>query len=557
MADPTQTPPAASAIAPLAAPGDTALTFGQMQSPPTPPKDEQAGAGGGSAGPWPVFTPGQTFQDVGSLGLRAFSGWVREEFLPQLQGRLAAQKYREMMDNSPVIGAIMFAITATMRKVKWRVEAANDSGEAAEAADFVESCMNDMSHSWEDFIVESLSMLGYGFAPHEIVYKRRLGPDAPDGKSNYDDGKIGWRRLPIRGQDTVIKWFFDPNGQIKGLTQQPWTGWLVDIPIEKMLLFRPSQHKNNPEGRSILRTSYVPYYFAKRMQEQEAIVGERLGGFPLISVPSTLIAAAVNGDAKAALAIATYQRMATNIRIDEQMGAVMPSDVYMGANGPSQTRQYSLEFVTPAGGQGRSMNFNESIGRYNTQMFASVLADFIQMGHDTRGAQNLGETKVDMFFQAVEGFLNNNAAVLNRHAIPRLFKLNGMSLDLMPEIVPDLAQRIDLDGLSNFVLRLSQAGMPLFPNDELQSFLLDASGLPDVTDDRALQAAGLTDDQLAREDEMGDVQLDQAKNPPKPMTPLQKMILASVARRMMKQNGSTRQNISTRRVTKKKASHRH
>jgi len=31
------------------------------------------------------------------------------------------------------------------------------------------------SHTWEDFVVEALSMLGYGFAPHEIVYKRRLG----------------------------------------------------------------------------------------------------------------------------------------------------------------------------------------------------------------------------------------------------------------------------------------------------------------------------------------------------------------------------------------------
>jgi hypothetical protein len=33
-----------------------------------------------------------------------------------------------------------------------------------------------MSHTFEDFITEALSMLGYGYSVHEIVYKRRLGP---------------------------------------------------------------------------------------------------------------------------------------------------------------------------------------------------------------------------------------------------------------------------------------------------------------------------------------------------------------------------------------------
>jgi hypothetical protein len=32
------------------------------------------------------------------------------------------------------------------------------------------------------------------------------------------------------------------------VTQQPWIGPLVDIPIEKGLLFRAKPYKNNPEG---------------------------------------------------------------------------------------------------------------------------------------------------------------------------------------------------------------------------------------------------------------------------------------------------------------------
>lgn len=543
---------------PAASGGSAMMTAGQVLSPEIP---KTPNLGGGSMGPIPAMTSGMTYREIGTAGLRAFAGWVREEFLPQLQGRQAAQKYREMMDNSPIIGGLMFAIISTMRKVEWRVEPANDSPEAQEKAEFVESCMDDMSESWEDCIVEDLSMLGYGFAPKEIIYKRRLGsepgadparPGQDLPKSEYDDGLIGWRRMPIRGQDTVLKWFFDDNGAVKGMTQQPWMGGIIDIPIEKMLLFRPTQHKNNPEGRSILRTSYVPYYFIKRMQEQEAILGERMGGLPMVKVPSSLIQAATAGDATATAAIAAYKRMATNVRIDEQMGIMLPSDMWMGPNGVSAAPMYSFELVTPQGGRGTALNFNETVGRYNVQILTSVLADFIQMGHSTRGAQNLGETKVDMFFQAIEGFLNSNASVYNRHGLSRLWRLNGFDLDLMPEIVPDLAQRIDLDALSNFVLRLSQSGMPLFPSDDLQSYLLDAGGLPDLVDERALQAAGLTDDQLAMDQEREQTMLDNLQNPPdpaaaaKPPNNLQKMILASIARRLIRNAGS-KQGITTKR----------
>jgi hypothetical protein len=155
-----------------------------------------------------------------------------------------------------------------------------------------------------------------------------------------------------------------------------------------------------------------------------------------------------------------------------------------------------------------------------------------------------------MFFQAVEGFLNTNSAVYNRYGLPRLWELNGMNAETMPTIEPDLAQRIDLDVLSNFVLRLSQSGMPMFPNDELQSYLLDAGGMPDVVEPAALEFAGMTDELIAN-------QTDQELNPPPPppMLPapgngaaptpnpkqpgnLQKMLAASLARRLIRHSGN-------------------
>lgn len=506
-----------------------------------------------SWGAIPVMSNAVTFEEIGNSGLKAFAGYVREEFLPQLVGRQAARVYREMQDNSPVIGGILLAIRSAMNKVLWRSVPANDSGAAQEMADFADSLRDDMHDPWEAHVDETLSMFTYGYAACEIVYKRRDGRNPPLDpsrrpwtfpKSKYDDGKIGWARMPIRGQDTVLKWFFDINGEIKGVTQQPWTGPVVDIPSEKMLLFRTQTYKNNPEGRSLLRSAYRSYWFLKRLEEQEAIMFERLNGIPIIKVPAQLLADAGVGVPEAVAALNAYKKIVVNVRVDEQMGLVLPSTPYDGTNGPSSIPQYTFELATPK--QGRSaVNANETIGRHQTNMMVSMLADFIQLGHSARGTQGVSTNKMDMFYQAIEGFLNGNAAIYNRHGLPRIWDLNGLDPELMPEYEPDMAQRVDLDVLSNFILRLSQSGMPLFPNDELQSYLLDSAGIPDVTDPLALEAAGLTQDLIEQRSE-------NILNPPMPIPPptedtagqnqlqdtaLEKIIRLSIARRMNRMAG--------------------
>lgn len=486
------------------------------QTPRRRPKDPLLG--GGSVGDPPQLPKSQIYDDFGAYGLRAFSGFVREEFLPQLMGRQAQRVYREMLDNSPVVGAEMFSILQAMRRVTWRVEPANDSSAAQQAVEFVESLMEDMSHPWEDFIVESLSMLGYGFSVHEIVYKRRLGqrphsrpgpkPQRDMGSSDYSDGKIGWRRLPIRSQDTILKWFFDENGGVQGVTQQPYAGGVIDIPIEKLLLFRAGVHKNNPEGRSILRNAYRPYFFQKRLEEQEGVCFERLNGFPVITAPSEMIERALATDPVtkqltdpvANAAYTQYKEIATNIRIDEQMGMVLPSDVYKDMDGkPSAARMYNLEFLTPTHGAGK-VDANTAIARYKVDIMMTVLADFIQMGHEVRGTNNLAVTKVDMFYQAIEGWLNSTAAVLNRHALPRLWRLNGDNPDLMPQFKPDMAQRLDLDSLGGYVANLFTAGIPLGDPDT-QMFLREAGGMPaeeeNVNDATEVQQQQAKDEQDA------------------------------------------------------------
>lgn len=423
----------------------------------------------------------------GSSGLRQYGGWVREEFLPQLRGRQAARTFREMQDNSPTVGAILFAITQTMRQVSWRVEAASDKDDAVQAAEFLESCMADMSQSWPDFVSETLSMLTYGFAPHELVYKRRNGRQSQasmnvKASSKFNDGYIGWAKIALRGQDTILKWFFDEEGDTTGLTQQPWFGGLIDIPANKFLLFRPRAHKNNPEGDSILRSAYRPWWFTKRLEEQEAIALERMSGTPEYRIPNAVLEAAALGDAGALASLEQFKKIVTNIKVDEQMGLITPSDTYPNPDGtPSNISQYEFKYNVPQGSR-TGVNFGPSIERYKLDMMTSVLADFLTLGHSARGTQSLGVTKVDMFFQATEGWLDSNAAVLNDHGVTRLWELNNFDDDLKPKFVPSMPQRTDLDSLGKYILAMSQSGMRLFPDADLENYLREAADLPEMSD---------------------------------------------------------------------------
>lgn len=445
----------------------------------------------------PTMVPDMAWRTVGSSGLRQYSGWIREEFLPQLRGRQAARTYREMQDNSPTVGAILFAIQQSMRQVTWRVEAPDDSPDSVEGAEFLESCMDDMTHTWEDFVSESLSMLPFGFAPHELVYKRRLGKKQRKTKagtllasSRYSDGKVGWAKIPLRGQDTILKWFFDQDGEITGLTQQPWFGGLIDIPIEKLLLFRPRPWKNNPEGYSILRTAYRPWWFTKRLEEQEAISLERMSGTPEYRVPNALLEAAQANDPNAIAALEAFKKIVTGIKVDEQMGLITPSDTYTNIDGSkSNVPMYEFKYNVPASRM--TLDFDKPIERYKLDIMTSVLADFLMLGHSARGTQALATTKVDLFFQATEGWLGSNAAIVNDNGVARLWDLNGFPEETMPRFEPDMPKRVDLDVLGNYVLQMSQAGARLFPDDDLENYLRDVADLPELSEGMLADIAGI------------------------------------------------------------------
>ena len=133
-----------------------------------------------------------TLHEIGRIGQNRWGGVFREEFLTELQGWRGVRVYKEMSENDDIVGAILFAIEMLIRQATWDIQPGGDSAKDKEAAEFVRSCMDDMSDTWTDTIAEILSFLTFGWSAHEIVYKRRIGrSNDPRLKSKYEDGLIG------------------------------------------------------------------------------------------------------------------------------------------------------------------------------------------------------------------------------------------------------------------------------------------------------------------------------------------------------------------------------
>lgn len=420
--------------------------------------------------------------EMGNQGLHSPWGFTREEFLPQLRGQRASAIYREMSDNDPIVGSVLFAIEMLLRRVDWEVEPGGEEKVDLDAADFLATCLDDMSHSWPDFVADVLTMLPFGFAFTEIVYKRRNGPKGTDAsqRSRFKDGKIGWRKFMLIPQDTVQNLVFDEHGGVQGITQQAG-GSLVTIPIEKGLLFRTQTRK--PMGRSVLRNAYLPWYMKKRIEEVEGIGIERdLAGLPVMYLDPSIVADAARKT--------EYETIVRNIRRDEQEGVVLP--VQFDENGNKL-----VELVLLTSGGARQFDTNSVIARHARNIAMTLLQDVIMMGHEKVGTEALAGEKRDLSDTALSAWLDDIAGILNTHAVPRLLELNGWGdLEQPPEIKPGDLREEDILGFSEALKNIAAAGFSLASDPEVENFVRRRLGLPPIDE----EAATLHDEMQAKLD---------------------------------------------------------
>lgn len=401
--------------------------------------------------------------EVGATGLRIWYGRTDEEWLPALKWEKRFKVWREMADNDPTIGGMLRAQTVLARQVEWHVEHEDDTDPRIE---LMETAKEEMQVPWSDFVTEALyGILVFGWSLNEIVYRQ------------LKTGQIGWEKFAPRAQESLQRWVYRDEQRQRGLVameQRPAPTFdLLTIPLAKAIHVRSESRKDNPEGVSILRNCYRPWYFKKHMEQIEAIGIERdLAGLPVLWCPANFFDDSASANETATLEM--LKTIAVNIRRDEQEGVVMPL-----AYDEKGNKMYDLTLLASAGE--RQFNTNEIITRYDTRMLQTAMADFLQVGHEKTGSFALASSKTSLFAVSLGVYLDQIAMAVNQQAVPDLLELNGLESEDAPRFVHGDIETQDLQEFGTFLSACSAAGMPLFPDRDMENKLRTMLGIPPLS----------------------------------------------------------------------------
>ncbi len=453
--------------------------------------------------------------EIGAPGLKEFSGFLQEESVVELRGQQGALRYREMADNCPCVDAALSVMKNTaMRAIQdgrvepysgpsrphvvshnkndweWtnhgkcsicegrlqaqlaKVDADSYVDSDEQRAEVVEQCFEDMAHSRSDMDSEALTLLEYGYAPLEMVAKRREGFRLdPDRSSRFADGLVGFSKVSLRAQESVSNWEFDEAGRrLTGLTQLPAPLYRqYTIPIERIALFRTRAVKGNPEGRSLLRSAWFAWKFFKRGTAIAWIGAERdVTGIPVLKGPHELFATKPTADQTTG-----YNRLkqiGENVRNDEQACVLLPSDV----DPETKVPLYDFSLVSSPGA--KVLDVPAMVKDQERQILMVLFSDFLLLGHEKIGTQALFGGRMGLYALQLDALLDRYDETLNRQMIPRLALLNGWPMDRLPQFRHGKVTEADLDLLGKYLQSYATAGGVLDP--ELDAYLREQAGWP-------------------------------------------------------------------------------
>lgn len=404
--------------------------------------------------------PRFSMSEQGIVGLREIQGVTYEEMKRELNFPHSMTTYKQMSYHS-TIAAARTLFEVMISKVDWKVVTPeNATEEEKRQAKIIFESMHDMEHSWRDFVSEVTSMIIYGFAPHEKVYRRRLKSSG----SKYNDGIIAWKKLPIRSQDSVERFIFSDDGRdvigLEQTTRNITGGSLrynkikpkIEIPKSKFMLFRTGKQRGNPFGVSVLRDCYFAWKYLTQIEETEAVGVQRdLAGLPVIYLPPQFMTEDSTDSQKAIYE--HYKRMIRNIQQNQQSGIILPQMF----DSESKQPMFKMELLTAEGG--KQFDTTKIKEYYKNLILTAMFADILIMGQSQVGSYALGSLKQSMTGIAVQAALDEIKSVINNDLVRQTYELNGWDVSRACTIDYDNLDSIDLEAMSKAIQRYASTGM--------------------------------------------------------------------------------------------------
>lgn len=399
------------------------------------------------------------------------------------------------MRNDATVASNLLAYKTLIGRVEWSVEPPVGATDAQkQRAKFIEQCMHDMEHSWSSFITEITSYLEYGFAVHEKVFRRRLKNQG----SKFNDGYVGWKKLPPRSQTTISGWLYSDDGRdlqaiqqdISNLSTQalyalsPTANARIEIPKYKVLLFTCDSTKENPEGRSLLKGAYVAYKRLTLLQDQMMIgVARDLGGVPVFGIHPRYLDPNASPEEKAVAD--SFKSIGENLTTGSQGSVVMPL-MY-----DPETKQpiFKMELLESKGG--KAYDVPEICKQLQDDISASMSCSTLRLTGSTADNFSVGTGKTNLLSLHLAYRLKEIADVINNDLIPQTFALNGWSDTEYPKIVFGDFDRPAMEEFSKMLQRVASVGLVEFDRP-VANMVREYIGVPVKEDDEPIDKEALT-----------------------------------------------------------------
>ena len=397
--------------------------------------------------------------EMGSLGLRTFSGVTQDELKAELNWPRSINTFRDMSYHSAV-NAPLTLFENIISKATWTYKPPADATEEEkEQAKIINQMMQDMEQPWSEFIRDVLSSNVFGFSVHEKVFRKRYKANG----SLYDDGIIGWKKLPIRVQESISKFIFSEDGnEIIGFQQNlsaindiynrfSSRGNLINIPRSKFLLFRTGKHRGDPFGKSPLRDAYLAWRFLTALEELEATgVAKDLNGLPVLMLPAQYLASDAPPEVQAIRQY--YEGVMRNLQMNEQSAVILPQVI----DPESKQPMFKLDLLSVDGK--KNFDISKIKEYYKNLIFTSLFADVLQMGQSSTGSFALGSIKNSLSGAYAERLIANIAEVLQNDLIKQTYILNGWNESRIGKFDFDGIEPADLDTFSSAIMRMGASG---------------------------------------------------------------------------------------------------
>jgi hypothetical protein len=186
---------------------------------------------------------------------------------------------------------------------------------------------------------------------------------------------------------------------------------------------------------------------------------------PVIYVPEKLF---LDKSSAATTQLNNWKELVRKLRRDEEDGLVMPRD-------PDNPKKYAVELISSPGAV---IDTNPVILRYDHAMAASLLADFIFLGLESKGSYALAREKRTFFEKALLAWLDLICDTFNTQAVPELFRFNAIVRPDLPKLTYEMTMLPEIENVCKLLDSLAGSGAELFPDKRLEDAIRAMGGLP-------------------------------------------------------------------------------